>query len=113
MNNDMVCDQLLECVFQPRYMTFDLCVRLEPVARLFMKKAGRFYEQLQQVDVQYFTDKADNVKWACKLFQRCPNVETIKNIPFRKKNLNQDLIHAHRGGEGGDYPPLRGTKTGH
>jgi len=36
-------DTLVTCVFQPRYMSFDLCVRLEPVSKRFQQNARAFW----------------------------------------------------------------------
>jgi len=70
----------LKHVFQPRYMSFELCVRLEPVSKLFSVNADLFYHQLQRVDVKHFLAREPNVNWARKIYRRCPNLKHVQNM---------------------------------
>jgi len=83
---------VLNCLFQARYMTFDLCIRLEPTSVLFATKADTFYRQLKQLDVKEFVMREKNVSWSRKIFNRCPNLETIENVPVTTGNLKRDMI---------------------
>jgi len=83
---------VLNCLFQPRYMSFDLCARLEPTSVLFAKKADQFYLQLQQLNVKEFVSRGKNVNWSRKIFSRCPNLKTVDNVPVVKESLKQDMI---------------------
>jgi len=85
-------ESILNCLFQPRYMTFELCVRLEPTSMLFAAKADPFYRQLKRLDVKEFLARERNVDWSRKIFNRCPNLETVDNVLVEKKTLKQDKV---------------------
>jgi len=85
-------DTVLNCMFQDRYMTLDLCVRLEPISALFSAKVDQFYRQLKQIDVKDFLSRESNVNWARKIFHRCPNIKTVDNVQVVKKSLKLDAI---------------------
>jgi len=94
MDNDIpiLCGSLLNCLFQPCYMSLDLCTRLEPTSALFATKAGQFYRQLKQLDVKEFVAREKNVNWSRKIYHRCPNLTEIENVPFDKESLKRDTI---------------------
>jgi len=85
-------DTLLTCVFQPRYMSFDLCVRLEPVSKRFQQMARVFYRQLDHLDVEHFLARLPDVNWARKIHSNCPNLKSIDKMPIKKDNLQRDFI---------------------
>jgi len=85
-------DSVLNCLFQPRYMTLVLCIRLEPTSGLFATKADKFYRQRKKLDVKKFLMREKNVSWSRKIFNRCPNLEKIDNVPVTKENMKRDMV---------------------
>jgi len=83
---------VLNCLFQPRYMTMGLCVRLEPTSGLFAAKADQFYRQIKQVDVEELMEREENINWFRKVYHRCPNLTTVNNVQVTKDNLKRDMI---------------------
>jgi len=86
-------DTVLNCLFQPRFMPFDLCVRLEPVSKQFSQKAAVFYRHLEHIDVDHFLNRMPDVNWARKIFHRCRNLKVVEKIPMKKNSSNQDHIN--------------------
>jgi len=86
-------DTLLTCVFEPRYMSFELCVCLEPVSKRFQQMANVFYRQLDYLDVAHFSARLPDVNWAQKIRGCCPNLKSIDKMPITKDNLQRDLIN--------------------
>jgi len=88
---DPLLDQIvLQHVFQPRYMPFDLCVRLESVSKLFSQEASVFYCNLERLDVGHFLKRMPNVNWAEKIYFRCPKVKSVENVPLTCETTERD-----------------------
>jgi len=85
-------DIVLNCVFQPRYMTLDMCIRLEPTSTLFATKADQFYRNLKQLDVKEFVVREKQVNWSRKIFNRCPNLKSVENFTVAKESLKRDMV---------------------
>jgi len=83
---------VLNCLFQLRYMSFELCARLEPTSVLFAKKSDQFYLQLQQLNVKEFLKREKNVNWSRKIFSRCPNLKTLDNVPVIMRRFEQNMM---------------------
>jgi len=93
MTDSLIDDNILSCLFQPRYMIFDLCVRLENVSKPFLESAHRFYRQLEQFDFNDYLVKENRVKWANKIVKCCPNLKRISNLPVHKTSFDQDALN--------------------
>jgi len=94
IDNSLLSDSVLGCVFQPRYMTLALCAHLENVSKLFMKKTDEFYQQVEHVDMHHCLASADDVNWTRKIFRRCPNLKSVGNVRVNKASLDRDVIGA-------------------
>jgi len=82
---------VLESLFDQRYMTFDLCVRLEPVSKLFAQHADVFYRKVDRLDVKNFLINNKNVNWERKIQHRCPKFRQITSFEVKRKSREQDL----------------------
>jgi len=89
MDAPLIDEIMLRCMFQPRYMTFDMCLRLEPVSKLFMAQADAFYRKIDRLG---YVSGDENENWARKIYRRCPNVKTIEDISVSKYSLKRDNI---------------------
>jgi len=88
-------DTLLTSVFQPRYMSFELCVCLEPVSKRLQQMARVFYRQLDHLDVEHFSARLPEVNWAQKIHACCPNLKFVDKMAIEKENLNRDKFSAY------------------
>jgi len=88
-------DATLSCLFQPRYMSFELCVRLESISKIFLENARRYYRQLERFDFQDSSSKEDRVKWASKIYHCCPNLREIINLRVNKDSFDDDVMNFH------------------
>jgi len=93
MIDSLIDDNILLCLFQPRYMIFDLCVRLENVSKPFQESAHQFYRQLEQFDFNDYLVKENGVKWANKIAKCCPNLKKISNLPVYQMSFHQDALN--------------------
>jgi len=92
MNDTLLDDISLKHVFQPRYMSFELCVRVEPVSKLFSDNADLFYRQLERVDVKHFLAREPNVNWARKIYRRCPNLKHVEKLSINDDDSSKRSI---------------------
>jgi len=92
VNDTLLDDILLRHVFQPRYMSMDLCVRLEHVSKLFSNNADLFYRQLERVDVKHFLARESNVNWARKIYHRSPYLKHVENMPINDDDCSKLTI---------------------
>jgi len=95
----MLNESVLKSLFNERYMTFDLCVQLEPVSKLFAQHAHSFYRNVTHLDVNHFLANCVNVNWARKVHRRCPNLTQITSFEVKKESLEQDLLLAQTVGK--------------
>jgi len=93
MTDSLIDANILSCLFQPRYMIFDLCVRLENVSKPFLEHAHRFYRQLEHFNFKDYLVKENGVKWANKIAKRCPNLKKITNLPVHQISFDQDALN--------------------
>jgi len=95
MSAPLLDNATLSCLFHPRYMGFELCVRLEPVSTIFHENARRYYRQLESFDFHDYSSKENGVKWASKVYHCCPNLREIRNLEVNKKDLDDYAINCH------------------
>jgi len=89
----LIDDAILSCLFQPAYMTFDLCVNLESVSNAFFQKAHQFYQRLAYFDFKDHLAKEGQGKWASKISKRCLNVRKIENLQVNKESFESDVLN--------------------
>jgi len=89
----LINDEILSCLFQPCYIEFDQCVRLELVSKAFLRKAHQFCQRLVDLNFKDHSAKEGQVKWASKISKRCLNVQKILNLAVSKKNFESDVLN--------------------
>jgi len=85
----------VSCLFQSRYMSVELCVRLESVSKNSFENANSYYLQLECFDFQDYVAKEVRVRWASKISKRCPNLLKILNLQVTKESFERDLVNVH------------------
>jgi len=90
MDQPLVDQQLINCIFSPRYLDFETCAFLEPVSHSFHSAARKYYSIIHKFDfendVKFLLHRNLEQKQNLmrKLVQYCPNLREIRNFSYTR-----------------------------
>lgn len=78
---DLLDDKVLKCLFNPKYMDFELCSEMELVSRPFLVQSRQYQHDLPTFNFDRCCSDEDTAILR-KLATRCPNLHSIHNFQF-------------------------------
>jgi len=90
-NPSMACvdNKLLECIFEPKYIDFQLAERLEVVSGLFQRFTNSYLLKMKFVDLKLLAgiNSIDEIELSRRIFKYCANLVSIRNVEMSVDNV--------------------------